>query len=100
MGLRRWLVWVWQHLPFVRRRGGPELAGGGGARQPPPPLPPARRPERGGGGGAETPPAPVPAAAGHGGGTRGVRGGHSDQIPAPAVAPVEGPVAGAGARRT
>jgi len=42
MGLRRWLAWVWQHLPFVRRRGGPELAG---VREPRRPRPPFRPPQ-------------------------------------------------------
>jgi hypothetical protein len=40
--MKRWLVWVWQHLPFARRRGGPGLAG---VREPRRPRPPTRPPQ-------------------------------------------------------
>jgi len=41
--LRRWLAWVWEHVPFVRRRsGGPGLAG---VREPRRPRPPFRPPQ-------------------------------------------------------
>jgi len=42
VGLKRWLVWVWQHLPFAHRRGGPGLAG---VREPRRPRPPTRPPQ-------------------------------------------------------
>jgi len=42
MGLKRWLAWVWQHVPFVRRRGGPGRAG---VREPRLPRPPFRPPQ-------------------------------------------------------
>jgi hypothetical protein len=38
--VRRWLVWVWEHVPFVRRGGGPELAGVHEPRRPRPPFRP------------------------------------------------------------
>lgn len=41
-GLKRWLVWVWEHLPFARRRGGPGLAG---VREPRRPYPPTQPPQ-------------------------------------------------------
>ena len=41
-GLRQWLVWVWEHVPFVRRGGGPGLAG---VREPRRPRPPFRPPQ-------------------------------------------------------
>jgi len=40
--LKRWLVRAWGRLPFVRRRGGPELAG---VREPRRPRPPFRPPQ-------------------------------------------------------
>ncbi|HEY6294432.1 MAG TPA: hypothetical protein VIX15_02125 [Streptosporangiaceae bacterium] len=40
--LKRWLILLWDHLPFVRRRGGPDLAG---VREPRRPRPPFRPPQ-------------------------------------------------------
>ena len=40
--LRAWLIRIWAQLPFVRRRGGPELAG---VREPRRPRPPFRPPQ-------------------------------------------------------
>jgi hypothetical protein len=40
--MRGWLAWVWEHVPFVHRRGGPEPAG---VREPRRPRLPTRPPQ-------------------------------------------------------
>jgi len=42
VSLRRWLVWMWEHVPFVRHQRGPGLAG---VREPRRPRPPFRPPQ-------------------------------------------------------
>ncbi len=40
--MKGWLAWVWEHVPFVHRRGGP---GPAGLREPRRPHPPTRPPQ-------------------------------------------------------